>query len=317
MKLKLFLLTALAIFLFPVSAFAANTFSLRLGQPKGPTNQNNFKLTFVALDTIESGRQITVTCFYKKESDGGYTQFDAPKTLISGGNTDSCEVTSSMLNADGKYNFMVRGTVDSETHESTATVELNTSGPSTPVSYSKERLNSCDYKIKFKTANDGKTVKVQLFRSDNFNISVGSGSVLTQQNIGPDQEGSITNSVPVCGKDYYYVIRAVDSSDNASGTIGDSFTTTTTVTTTTTGTTGQSGTGAIALSGASTQIIDVTGAGTGENGSELPVTDITVTPSVLGTETDNKKEFNKWLLALAGLFAIFFLSRFLKKKKSK
>jgi len=314
MKLKLFLLTALAIFLFPVSAFAANTFSLRLGQPKSPTNQSNFKLTFVALDTIESSRQITVTCYYKKESDGGYTQFDVPKTLISGGNTDSCEVTSSMLNADGKYNFMVRGTVDSETHESTATVELNTSGPSTPVSYSKERLNSCDYKIKFKTANDGKTVKVQLFRSDTLNISVGSGSVLTQQNIGPDQEGSITNSVPVCGKDYYYVIRAVDSSDNASGTIGDSFTTTTTVTITTTVT---GTTGAIALSGASTQIIDVTGTGAGEGGSELPVTDITVTPSVLGTETDNPKDINKWLLTLAGLFAIFFFSRILKKGKSK
>jgi hypothetical protein len=318
MKLKLFLLTTLAIFLFPVyvSAFDA-TFSVRLGQPKSPTNQNNFKLTFVALDT-RTDRHITVKCYKKGPSDGDYSQFDIDKELIYGGNTDYCDVTSSILNANGTYSFKVVGSVTTPAGEEhtggPVTVELNTSGPSTPVSYSKERLNDCDYKIKFKTANDGKTVKVQLFRSDTLNISVGSGSVLTQQNIGPDQEGSITNSVPVCGKDYYYVIRAVDSSDNASGTIGDSFTTTTTTTTTTTVT---GTTGAIALSGASTQIIDVAGTGTGETGSELPVTDITLTPSVLGTETDNKKELNKWLLVLAGLLVIFFLSRFLKKKKSK
>ncbi len=278
-------------------------------------------MTGTSLDRPNATRNITVKCYKKSPSDSDFVQFDTDQILIPGGNVYSCSVNNSILNSDGVYSFKTTASVTEPSFEQLTSVivnyDFNTSGPSTPVSYSKERLNSCDYKIKFKTANDGKTVKVQLFRSDNFNISVGSGSVLTQQNIGPDQEGSITNSVPVCGKDYYYVIRAVDSSDNASGTIGDSFTTTTTVTTTTTGTTGQSGTGAIALSGASTQIIDVTGAGTDETGSELPVTDITVTPSVLGTETDNKKELNKWLLALAGLFAIFFLSRFLKKKKSK
>lgn len=323
MKIKLALITILAIFglVLPKASLAA-TFSVRLGQPKTPTNQNNFKLTFVALDT-ETGRNITVKCFKKGPSDGGFSQFDVDKVMIEGGNTDFCDVTNSILNANGSYSFYVTAEAGSTTlTSSTVNVSFNTSGPDTPNSYSKERLNNCDYKIKFRTANDGKTVKVQLFRSDTFNISVGASSVLTQQNIGPNLEGEFVNSVPVCGKDYYYVLRAVDSSDNASGTVGDSFTTTTTTSTTgtVTGSAGNTGAGTskpVVLNGSS-QVGSVLSTETSStSGTVTEVSgDITPTPSVLGSSED-KTGLTKLAQGLIAIIVAIFVFRFLKKPRSK
>lgn len=318
MKLKLILLTALAYFLLPVSSLAAN-FTVGLEEPKSPTNQNNFRLTFVA-GSHDPNLVITVRCFKKGPSDGGFVQFDVDKVLIPGGNTDYCDVNSSILNTNGSYKFLVKAEASSTIIDSNeVTVDFNNSGPDTPNSYSKERLNSCDYKIKFRTANDGKTVKVQLFRSDTFNISVGAGSVLTQQNIGPNLAGEFVNSVPVCGKDYYFVLRAVDASDNASGTIGDSFTTTSSSTTTgTTGSTG--GTGAIALSGAKTQIVDGTINADGSKDASISGsagdTTVSPTPEILGSSTDQNKNYSRWYL-IAAVILGYLVSRTLRAKKSK
>lgn len=311
MKLKLALITALTFVSLVLpkssSAFIAD-FSVRLGQPKTPTNQNNFKLTFVALDTKDT-RNITVKCFKKGPSDGGFSQFDIDKVLIPGGNTDYCDVTNTILSSDGNYSFYVTATADSTTlTSSTVTVDYNTSGPGTPNSYSKERLNSCDYKIKFRTADDGKTVRVQLFRSDNLNISVGNSAVISGINIAPNTAGEIVNSVPDCGKDFYYVIRAVDSSDNVSGTIGDSFTTTTTIGSTTTNQTGGTAnptTGAIALNGANTALgkpAEGTATPTPENGNVSP-TAAQGTPTVLGSSSD-KIPFWKYPIFQFGVVAL-------------
>lgn len=328
MKLKLFFLTALAFLFFPLSAQAieSSPFSIRLGQPKSPTNQNNFKLTFVALDTRDD-RSITVRCFKKGPSDGSFTQFDTDKVMIPGGNTDSCNITDSILNTNGSYSFYVTAEASSITQtSSTVVVDYNTSGPSTPNSYSKERLNSCDYKIKFRTADDGKTAKVQLFRSDTLNIPVGSSAVITELNIAPNTAGEITNSTPNCGKDYYYVIRAVDSADNASGVVGDSFTTTTIVGSTTSGAngttgTGAAGSGAIAINGANSQVtspVDGKVDKQGENASGS-ATDTTTspTPSVLGTSTDKNKTIYKVLTVVTAALALFFTTKSFKKSKSK
>ncbi len=322
MKLKLTLVSIIAIIglVLPGLSLAAD-FSVRLGQPKSPTSQDNFKLTFVALDTVTSGRQITVKCYKKGPSDGSFSQFDTTKTMIVGGNTDSCDVTSSILSANGDYSFKVIASVSEPSYQelpsATVTVNYNTSGPNTPVNYSKERLNSCDYKIKFKTADDGKTTKVQVFRSDTLSIHVDAGAVLTSVNISPNTEGEITNSVPVCGKDYYYVIRAVDSSDNASGTIGDSFTTTTTTTTTTSGAVAGSqtgATGAIVLSDGSAQITEP--GQPGSNASE-PGNSQTPTPTILGTTADEKKRIPQWLLITAAVLVGYFISKSLRRSKSK
>jgi hypothetical protein len=301
MKLKLFLLSVLgtAGLLLPLNTFAVGPLSVKLGQPKSPTNQDNLKLTFVALE-IGGTSNIAVGCYKKSPTDSDYVKFE-DLTLIPGGNTAYCNVTGSIINTNGTYNFLVKANgVDSNI----VSVDFNTSGPSTPNSYSKERLNDCDYKIKFRTANDGRTVKVQLFRSDTYSISVSGSSVLTQQNIGPDLAGEFTNSVPVCGKEYYYVLRAVDNYGNASGTTGDSFTKTTTSTTTTTSTAQQAlavGTGSQVAGGVSDTELTVNPT------TEVPSADAN-TPEVLGTET-SKINYAKWIsLVLIGLAIFFFLN---------
>ncbi len=116
-------------------AITGNTFYVRLGQPKSPTNQDSLKLTFVAGDLTENPtRSITVKCFKKGPSDGGYSQFDTDKVMIPGGNTDTCSVTSSILSTPGSYSFYVTADVPSEPTltSSTVTVDFNTSGPETP-----------------------------------------------------------------------------------------------------------------------------------------------------------------------------------------
>jgi hypothetical protein len=320
MKLKLNLIAVLTLvsLVLPMTSLAvAADFSIRLSQPKSPTNQDNFKLTFVALDTVSS-RNITVKCFKKGPSDGGFSQFDVDKVILAGGNTDYCNVNNSVLNANGSYSFYVTATADSTTLTSTtATVDFNTSGPSDPSDYSKEKINSCDYKIKFKTANDGKTVKVQLFRSDSLNIGVNSSSVIATQVIGPNQAGEIVNSVPDCNKQYYFVIRSVDGSDNVSGIVGDRFTTTTTTSTTTTST-GTSplvlGSGALLVDGSTTTVNpdgDSSSSAT-PNATATPenVSESTGDASVLGSETEKVPGWKQpwfWIvLAGIGLVSVIF-----------
>ena len=307
MKFKLFLLTILSVFglLLPANSFAAGQLTVRLGQPKTPTNQNNIKLTFVARE-IGGTDNITVSCYKKSPTDGGYIKFDVDKILIPGGNTDYCNVDSNILNTAGVYNFKV---IADGLESNIVSVDYNNSYPSTPVSYSKEWINDCDYKIKFKTADDGRTVKVELFRSDTKTISLDSGGRVASQNIGPNTEGSFTNSVPTCGKEYYYVLRAVDNSDNVSGTTGDSNTVTTTSTTTPTVTTQ----GAL-LAGGASQVAEGTPTGetviTPPEGAEMNSTE-SGTPGVLGTQTSKWGNL-KWLSIPLILIAVFF---FLKSKK--
>lgn len=299
MKLKFFLLTALSIvgLVLTTGVYAAGTLSVRLGQPKTPTNQNNLKLTFVALE-LGGTSDIVVDCYKKFSSDANYSKFDT-KTLIPGGNTDYCNVSGSILSNSGDYSFYV---IANGVQSNTVTVNYNSSYPSTPDSYSKERLNDCDYKIKFKTADDGKTVKVEVFRSDTKTISLDSGSRVATINIGPNTEGSITNSVPVCGKEYFYVLRAVDSSDNVSGTTGDSNTVTTSSTTTTATTTQGAlltAEGSQVTEGTPTEETAITPVeGTGASSTE------SATPEILGTETTKYSNL-KWAILATVAFVIF------------
>lgn len=300
MKLKIFILSiigAIGLFIPSITFAGFMNLSVRLGQPKTPTNQNNLKLTFVALE-VGGENDIIVDCYKKFSTDGDFTKFDS-KTLIPGGNTDYCNADSSVLNTAGEYSFYVKA---NGVQSNTVTVNYNSYFPSTPVSYSKERLNDCDYKIKFKTADDGRTVKVELFRSDTKSISLDSGGRVASTNIGPNTEGEFTNSVPVCGKEYFYVIRAVDNSDNVSGTTGDSNTTTTTTTTNVVNP-AQVVSGSQVGEGASTENAEVTATPTAE-----PTTG---TPSVLGIETSKWANL-KWLSIPLLLIAAFF---FFKSKK--
>ncbi|MDH7476567.1 MAG: SdrD B-like domain-containing protein [Microgenomates group bacterium] len=245
----------------------AGSLSVRLSEPKSPTRFNNFDLNFVALDY--DNNPITVKCFYKKEG-GVYSQFDTTKTLTAGGNAGSCKVTSSQLNQDGKtYSFYVEADNGTETALSEiVSVDFNTQGPGTPTSYSKEHSGTCEYKIKFKTADDGgKTVKVEIYRSRDTNFALDGSTRTASIPIGSNSEYAYTDNLPsgYCDDTWYYALRAFDSAGNGSGWVGDSLVTIVYTTTATTSTTTSPTTGAI-------PVTNIT----------LPVTEVTSAPAVLG-----------------------------------
>lgn len=316
MRYKTLLFTALsiAVLVFPGFSHAAGELSVRLGQPKTPTNQNNLKLTFVALE-IGGTDSISVSCYKKSPSDGDYVKFQ-DLSLIPGGNTDFCNVGSGILSSSGTYYFKVIANGLKESN--VVSVTYNSSGPSTPGSYSKEKINSCEYRIKFKTADDGRTVKVELFRSDSYSISVNSNNVLASQNIGPNQEGSFVVGAPDCNKQYYFAIRAVDNADNTSGTTGDDFTKTITETNTTITSSGGSNSpqGAIPVTSGS-QVQEVGTAAGEPAASTNSETSVTVSPeasspAVLGTTT-SKYSWLKWFSVPLLLAAAFFFRKAWKR----
>lgn len=245
------------------SVLAVSNVSVRLEQPKTPTNQQEFNITFVTLDLL--GRTVTVTCNKKGPYDAGFVQFGPAQTLIGGGNTGVCPVTSSILNTKGDYSFQVVATADAESVSDTVSLTYNSEGPGDPTSYSKERANFCDYKIKFHTADDsGKTVKVEVYRSENTSFTADSGSRVDTITIGSNLDGQSTTTPPDCNKNYYFGVRAFDTAGNGSNVVGDSIVTFTTTTTTTTTTGATPAVGAIEVT---------SGAGT-----------------ILGKETESSKE---------------------------
>lgn len=207
------------------TVFAANLW-VRIEVPKTPINQNNFKITFVSMDI--SGRPITVQCFKKGPGDGSFAQFGSDINLTPGGNSSNCEVTSSIMSTEGSYEFYVKAKAsgpDEVIDSSVVTVEYKSSAPGVPGNYGKEQLGSCQYKITFKTADDGgRTSRVEIYRSDQTTFTADSGTRVGSVGIGSNLEGSFIDTVPDCGKGYYYVIRAFDGAGNASGITGDSIT---------------------------------------------------------------------------------------------
>ena len=236
----------------PVYAVEASNLSIRLEEPKTPTNQNSFGIVFVALDLAK--RDVTVTCQKQGPSDGGLVTFGSPQTFTNGGNTGTCMVDSSLLTTAGTYTFKTIATANGDTASDSVTVVYNTEGPGDPREYSKSKPSACEYKIHFKTADDaGKTVKVEIYRSENTSFSADAGTRVSTVNVGSNTERDETIS-GTCDKTYYFAVRAFDSAGNGSNIVGDSEThvtitlrSTTTTSTTTTGgvTTTETGIGAV------------------------------------------------------------------------
>jgi hypothetical protein len=109
-----------------------------------------------------------------------------------------------------------------ETKTCTVTNNDDFKGPDTPQYMNKSHPTSCTYKIDFKTAEDnGETAKIEVYRSEAEFFGGGNGSKVNTTTIGSNQTGSYTDTVPDCNKSYFYVIRALDNVDNASGYVGD------------------------------------------------------------------------------------------------
>lgn len=310
------LATAFILLFLIVSRVQAAGLSIRLEQPKSPTNQNTFDINFVTLDTSSPPATITVKCFKKGPSDGGFAQFGSDIVLTpAGGNSGNCPVTGSIITGDGTYEFKAQA---NGTDSNTATVLYNTSGPDTPTNYSKEQVSSCIWRIKFKTANDaGKTVKVEVYRSDATSFNADGGTRVATVSIGSNTDGSADVSSPDCSKTYYFAIRAFDSAGNGSGVVGDSVTNVTTITLTASPTTG----GAIAVSPGFGSVLGEKSQG--QEGGEVKAesTQEAQTPSPSGAQEEAKESgkliSTKNIIAVLVIMAIAALGFFFLARRSK
>lgn len=218
----LILLVLISLFRLPNMAFSGGYLSVRLENPKSPTNNNTFSIGFTTMDM--TGSTITAKCFKKGPTESVFTQFGNNINIISGGNSGACKVSESIMSTGGTYQFLVKATSSSDSKDSEiVTVDYNTEGPGTPTSYSKTKINNgCEYKIIARSAKDnGKTTFVELYRSDSLSFSADSKTRVHTFNIGSDVLIDHTNSVPDCSKNYYYALKAFDNYGNGSGIVGD------------------------------------------------------------------------------------------------
>lgn len=206
----------------------AGNVSVRVAQPKSPTNQNNFDLKFVAMDLL--GRSITVKCFKQGPSDGSFVQFGGDQSLQAGGNSGACNTGSGVFSDQGTYSFKVDAYAGGDSAEDTTSVVYDTSGPGDLKDYSKS-LSACQYTIHFKTAADsGATAYVELYRSDAVPFIADHNSRIQSITIGSDTPKDTTDTPPDCNKTWYYAVRAFDSAGNGSALIGDNVNNTTVIT---------------------------------------------------------------------------------------
>ncbi len=227
---------------------AASNLAIRLEEPKTPTNDSDFPVTFVVLDMV-GGRDVTVSC-YRQYEGGPVGSFDTAHVMSANGNTGTCHVTSQVFSAGGTYTLTATAVAGADTASDSVTVTYNTDHPGDPRDYSKNRVDSCHYSIHFKTADDGgKTAKVEVYRSDSTDFTADEGHRVAEIGIGSNTQKDITDTIPDCNKNYYYALRAFNTAGNGSGIVGDeeikSIEKSSSTTTTTTSTTRQ---GAIPVS---------------------------------------------------------------------
>jgi len=319
----------------PVYAVGISSLSIRLEEPKTPTNQNSFGIVFVALDL--KNRPVTATCTKWGPSDAGYVAFGAAQSLSNGGNTGTCLVDTTILSVAGTYKFQTTATADSETQYSNeVTVAYNTEGPGDPRDYSKSKPSACEYKIHFKTADDsGKTVKVEIYRSENTSFSADAGTRVTTVNVGSNTERDETIS-GTCDKTYYFAVRAFDSAGNGSNAVGDSEThvtitlrsSTTTTTTTIGGTTTETVSavevpGGAGLSGEGAVPVEEgppAGGALGETTGQPEAEHITLPPEgqVKGAKTSIFRSWLFWTCAILGgvTILLWYASRKIRQEQS-
>ncbi len=209
----------LSVFLGAESARAA-TLSVQIETPEAVMATPNFKIGFVTLDVL--GRALTVEC-YKDADVVPYASYALASAF--GGNSGNCQVDSSVLSADGSYEFFVRAVASDEGSETVESahvmVTLASSVPGAPHSYNRNDT-SCQNIITFTTADDGgKTVKVELFRSFSTTFTADASTKVAEQAIGSNVAGSFTQPAPECSNDAFYALRAVDAFGHGSSFVGD------------------------------------------------------------------------------------------------
>lgn len=296
MKSLLFAILAGSSLLFAQAASAASL-AVQIETPDAVVGSPDFKIGFVALDIL--GRTVEVQCF--KESD--VVPF-ASYPLAAGGSSGNCQISASVMPADGDYAFYVKAVTTSGASETVESNHVNVklaAVPGTPYNYDRDD-SSCMNNITFTTADDGgKTVKVELYRSLATSFTADASTFVASQPIGSNVSGSFSIAAPGCSNDYFYALRAVNASELGSGFVGDKDVNVDTHTVTNTKTTivttpGAASGGAIAVTGTGAGGTDGTVEGAATTGEEtVSETGTGAEGSVLGAMNEGAAGFWDWI----------------------
>jgi hypothetical protein len=274
------------------------------------------------LDANETPREINAQCQKKGPLDSTFVDFGTSIDVGTLGNSYNCLVDSSVLTQSGTYEFKVVVSADSgaSTNESNvATVVYDKDKPSKPKYITKDKKSDCKYELEFRTADDGQTVKVELYRDFDKEISINSSNKIETVTIGSDEKDTYTDNLygGDCGKTPYYAVVAFDVSGNASDPRSESIVTTVTTTSTET----EEVLGALEAQGGANLPVDGTQGtgtetGTGTSGGQGTEGE----GSVLGEEVQNSGKdsiFKSIWFWLAAILVIIALARVITKKNRK
>jgi len=203
----------------PNRVFALSSdIQVKITQPSTPTNKSSFDVGFVALDL--NNNTLTIECY---ENDSLFATF----TDASAGKCPAKVSTS------GIYEYYVKAkSASGEQTSPKVFVRVELGKPSPVTEYSK-----VGNIIKFKTANDGKTKKVEIHRSEKSSYTANESTRVHLMDVSPNTEYTWTDTSVVEGKTYYYALRTIDDAGNVSTFVSDSAVVVTTAPTTGTTTT--------------------------------------------------------------------------------
>lgn len=315
-KLLIAGLIGLSMFFDIKFASAATTLATQMMTPNSPYQTTDFNLGFVALDL--NNDPITINCFV----DGSLFQ---TINLSGGGTSGNCNVNSNVIPGDGTYKFHITATDGSETVATPQVlVEVITGGPGTPTNYKKTKVTDCRNNIQAVTADDGKTVRVEIYRSKEKFYTADAVTRVANIAIGPNKRLNYTDTEPNCDETYYYSARTFDALGNGSGIVADERTVVRTAGGGTRIITTTVGGGAIPTAGET--VAEVSGTAGTVEGAQTPPSEEQVGPTaeegqILGEETaaeESKNFFQKHPLYTAlGILIILFIIYYVAIRKKK
>jgi len=189
---------------------------VRMEEPKADWGEESFILDYVVLDTVVE-EEIDVEC--QVSTDGvSFTTFETDTVAI-GGDSGQCAVDSSELSQDDVYTFRVKASTGTDDATSTAyDVAYDTTRPGQPEYIGKDREGDCRNKVELKTADDGQTESIEIYRDDSTTFDADADHLIKTVSIGPDEQYDFIDHLPntYCGETVYYAVRAFDDAGNGS-----------------------------------------------------------------------------------------------------
>ncbi len=184
---------------------------VRIDEPEANIN-GAFRIGFVAMDTDKNN--VIVECWKKGPKDLNFTKFQEIN-LIAGGSSGECTVDTGKLTDEGEYSFKISlNGIESDV------VKTSFKGikPGEPKYIEKKKEYSCSNELEVKTANDGRTVYVEIYRAKSKTVTVNNSSKIKTITVGPNQKIRFNDDLSGvgCKGNYYYATRAFDDHGNYS-----------------------------------------------------------------------------------------------------